>query len=116
MSGIIVAPQFRRFFHDPDSLQIGSIVAILEIGALGMRYSYESFCYADGILVTSIASGHLGDLIGRKLTLFFGAIVFTLGGVLQTFTNGIYMLMLGRIISGFGVGVLSYVAEYTLYD
>jgi predicted MFS family arabinose efflux permease len=51
----------------------------------------------------------VGDIIGRKGTLFIGAIVFTIGGAIQTFTNGFTVMVIGRIVSGFGVGLLSLV-------
>jgi MFS family permease len=57
--------------------------------------------------VTSIAAGQVGDMIGRKGTLFVGAVVFTIGGVVQTFTIGFWTMILGRVLSGFGVGLLS---------
>lgn len=59
--------------------------------------------------VTAVASGHIGDTLGRRLTLFYGAVIFTIGGAIQTFTPGFYVIVLGRIISGLGVGLLSYV-------
>lgn len=58
----------------------------------------------------------MGDIIGRKGTLFTGAFVFTIGGVVQTFTTGFYVMIIGRVISGFGVGLLSWVTlRSTLY-
>lgn len=57
--------------------------------------------------VTSVAAGRVGDTIGRKGTLFIGAVVFTIGGAIQTFTIGFWSMLLGRIVSGFGVGLLS---------
>jgi MFS family permease len=57
--------------------------------------------------VTSLAAGRIGDSFGRKGTLFVGAVVFTIGGIIQTFTSGIAVMLVGRIISGFGVGLLS---------
>jgi MFS family permease len=57
--------------------------------------------------VTSIAAGQIGDMIGRKGTLFAGAVVFTIGGALQTLTVGFWTMILGRVLSGFGVGLLS---------
>lgn len=57
--------------------------------------------------VTSIAAGRVGDIIGRRGTLFIGGVVFTVGGAIQTFTIGFWTMVLGRIISGFGVGLLS---------
>ena len=91
MSGIITGPQFLAYFNQPDSYQIGTMVAILEVGAF----------------ITSIASGRVADIIGRRKTLFCGACVFVLGGAVQTFTVGYYSMVLGRIISGLGVGLLS---------
>ncbi|KAF8973693.1 general substrate transporter [Flammula alnicola] len=91
MSGIITGPYFRKYFDYPGSIKIGTMVAVLEVGAF----------------VTSVAAGRVGDIIGRKGTLFIGAVVFTIGGAIQTFTIGFWSMLLGRIISGFGVGLLS---------
>lgn len=41
------------------------------------------------------------------MTLFTGAVLFALGGAIQTFTTGYEIMLLGRIVSGFGVGLLS---------
>lgn len=59
--------------------------------------------------VTSLAAGQIGDIVGRKGTLFIGALIFTAGGAIQTFTNGFAVMVIGRIVSGFGVGLLSWV-------
>ena len=67
------------------------MVAILEIGAL----------------ISSLSVGKVGDILGRRRTILYGALVFILGGALQSFANGMPMMMLGRIIAGLGVGVLS---------
>ncbi|KAJ6622568.1 general substrate transporter [Mycena sp. CBHHK59/15] len=91
MSGIITGPHFIEYFHAPGSVKIGSMVAVLEVGAF----------------VTSLAAGRIGDIIGRKGTLFIGALVFTVGGAIQTFTSGFGVMVLGRVVSGFGVGLLS---------
>ncbi|KAF9462127.1 general substrate transporter [Collybia nuda] len=91
MSGIITGPHFRQYFDYPGPLDLGTMVAILEIGAF----------------ITSVAAGRVGDLIGRKGTLFVGAVVFTIGGAIQTFTTGFWTMITGRLVSGFGVGLLS---------
>ncbi|CUA70517.1 Sugar transport protein 4 [Rhizoctonia solani] len=91
MSGILTGPQFQEYFKRPDRYQIGTMVAILEVGAF----------------ITSIASGRVADIIGRRRTLFTGACIFVIGGAFQTFTPGFKVMVLGRIISGFGVGLLS---------
>lgn len=34
MSGIITGPYFRKYFNYPGPLEVGTMVAVLEIGAL----------------------------------------------------------------------------------
>ncbi|KAH8924406.1 general substrate transporter [Atractiella rhizophila] len=91
MSGIITGPYFMTYFHTPTHYEIGIMVAILEVGAF----------------ITSLLAGLIGDVFGRRRTLFMGAFIFTIGGAIQTVTNGFPMMVFGRIISGFGVGFLS---------
>lgn len=106
MSGIITGPYFRQFFNSPGPLEVGTMVAVLELGALGTSSPSSAFL-SSSLQVTSIAAGRVGDVIGRKGTLFVGAFVFTIGGAVQTFTTGFYVMIIGRVISGFGVGLLS---------
>ena len=67
------------------------MVAILEVGAF----------------IASLGVGRIGDMIGRRKTILFGSMIFFIGGALQTFANGMPMMILGRIIAGLGVGALS---------
>jgi MFS family permease len=82
---------FKDYFNQPSRAQIGTMVAILEVGAF----------------ISSILVGKLGDVFGRRKTIMYGSLIFILGGALQTFANGMPMMMLGRIIAGLGVGALS---------
>ena len=91
MSGIITGPYFRDYFNQPGPGEIGTMVAILEVGAF----------------IASLSVGRIGDLLGRRKTIFYGACVFIIGGACQTFATGMPMMMLGRIIAGLGVGALS---------
>ena len=67
------------------------MVAILEIGAL----------------ISSLMVGRIGDLLGRRKTILYGSCVFFVGGALQTFASNMPIMMAGRVIAGFGVGMLS---------
>ena len=67
------------------------MVAILEVGAF----------------IASLAIGQIGDILGRRRTILFGSVVFFIGGAFQTLSNGMPMMMFGRIIAGLGVGALS---------
>lgn len=91
MSGIITTPAFRAFFDNPRPAEIGTMVAVLEIGAF----------------FSSIAAGTLADVFGRKAILFWGALIFSIGGAIQTLTSGFTVMVIGRIIAGVGVGFMS---------
>ncbi|KAH6642455.1 hypothetical protein C7974DRAFT_420744 [Boeremia exigua] len=91
MSGIITGIYFKDYFNQPTAVELGSMVAILEVGAF----------------ISSLLVGRIGDLLGRRRTIMYGSIVFVVGGALQTFANGMPMMLLGRIIAGLGVGTLS---------
>lgn len=93
MSGIITHPTFQADFSDPSPAQLGTMVAVLEIGAL----------------VTSLLSGVLTDRYGRKAILGVGALLFMLGGAVQTIAVGYHIMVLGRILAGLGVGFLTMV-------
>ncbi|WWC65321.1 uncharacterized protein I303_107939 [Kwoniella dejecticola CBS 10117] len=93
MSGIITGPYFKAYFNQPTAGVVGNMVAVLEIGAF----------------FTSLAAAHLADNYGRRMTLRSGAFVFTVGGAIQTWCIGLKSMILGRVISGFGVGMLSMV-------
>ncbi|PGG97111.1 hypothetical protein AJ79_09339 [Helicocarpus griseus UAMH5409] len=91
MSGIITGADFKDYFGQPTRAEIGTMVAILEIGAL----------------MSSLMVGKIGDIIGRRRTILYGSLVFFIGGGLQTCATGIPMMLVGRIIAGLGVGALS---------
>ncbi|KAK5660910.1 hypothetical protein OQA88_12283 [Cercophora sp. LCS_1] len=91
MSGIIIGDYFMDYFDQPSKAQIGTMVAILEVGAF----------------ISSLMVGRVGDIIGRRKTILYGSIIFFIGGALQTFALNMPMMMMGRIVAGLGVGMLS---------
>lgn len=46
------------------------------------------------------------DPIGRRGSLALGAVLFLVGGILQTAAKAVGMLYVGRLIAGFGIGLL----------
>ena len=42
MSGVITGPYFRKYFNEPDAIQVGTMVAVLEIGAFSMSPQEQS--------------------------------------------------------------------------
>ncbi|KAK4132880.1 hypothetical protein BT67DRAFT_463248 [Trichocladium antarcticum] len=91
MSGVITMAYFKTYFHDPSYAEIATMVSILEVGAF----------------ISSLMVGRVGDIIGRRKTIFYGSCIFFVGGAMQTFALNMAMMMLGRFLAGLGVGMLS---------
>ncbi|KAI5283411.1 hypothetical protein KEM54_002152 [Ascosphaera aggregata] len=87
----LLGSYFKDYFNQPTRAEIGTMVAILEVGAF----------------ISSLCVGKIGDMIGRRRTILHGSIIFFVGGLLQTCATGIPMMLLGRIVAGLGVGALS---------
>ncbi|KAK1698668.1 hypothetical protein QYE76_015365 [Lolium multiflorum] len=62
-----------------------------------------------GAMVGAIASGQMAEHIGRKGSLMIAAIPNILGWLAISFAKDTSFLYMGRLLEGFGVGVISYV-------
>ncbi|KAH3680235.1 hypothetical protein WICMUC_000416 [Wickerhamomyces mucosus] len=91
VSSLLVNRRFKHYFNDPSSAAIGTMVAILEIGAL----------------ISSLLSGKISDKLGRRRSIRYGSIIFTIGGCFQSFAPNFTILTIARFISGIGVGILT---------
>ncbi|KAF1941410.1 MFS sugar transporter-like protein, partial [Clathrospora elynae] len=86
---VISAKAFISKFNPTDN-ELGAVVSVFTGGAF--------FGAAFG--------GPMGDYLGRRMTIMVGALVFCLGGALQTGAQGLSYLYAGRLIAGVGVGIL----------
>ncbi|XLR21511.1 hypothetical protein S83_014249 [Arachis hypogaea] len=69
-----------------------------------------------GAIVGAAVGGWMNDAFGRKKATLFADIIFTLGAILMAAAPDPYVLILGRLLVGLGVGVASitapvYIAE-----
>jgi len=86
---VLISDTFLSKF-DPTEAEIGLVVAMFTAGAF----------FGAGM------AGPAGDYLGRRGTIVSGAVVFILGGALQTGARSIEFLWAGRFIAGLGVGAL----------
>ena len=102
MGGVIVLDGFRNSFgfqllvqgveDDPStSAQLAWLVSVFPL------------CCA----CTAILSGSLSDSLSRRYSILVGALLFTVGGALQAFADSTNVLLAGRVLGGFAVGILS---------
>ena len=62
--------------------------------------------FTGGGFFGAMFAGYIGDLLGRRLTIMIGALIFCLGGGLQTGAQSLSYLYAGRCLAGVGVGFL----------
>lgn len=91
MSSLLTNTYFKEYYRNPTPAEIGTMIAILEIGAL----------------FSSFVAGKVGDKIGRRRTIRHGSFIFVVGGLVQTFSVNILNLGVGRLISGVAIGFLT---------
>ncbi|EMC94105.1 hypothetical protein BAUCODRAFT_94220 [Baudoinia panamericana UAMH 10762] len=85
----IASQNFIDTFH-PTAAESGAVVSVFTGGA------FFGACFA----------GPTGDWIGRRKTILLGALIFLVGGGLQTGAQSLSYLYAGRCIAGLGIGFL----------
>ncbi|PKI62804.1 hypothetical protein CRG98_016812 [Punica granatum] len=55
-------------------------------------------------LASSVVASTVTRRFGRRLSMLFGGLLFCVGALINGFAQAIWMLILGRILLGFGVG------------
>ncbi|KAJ4825871.1 putative polyol transporter 4 [Turnera subulata] len=61
-------------------------------------------CLSIVSLFGSLAGGRTSDVIGRKWTMAFSALVFQTGAAVMTLASSFEILMVGRFLAGIGIG------------
>ncbi|KAI5117681.1 hypothetical protein M0805_008460 [Coniferiporia weirii] len=102
MSGVLNNDAYFEVFNHPGSNAQGAIVAAMPAGSF----------------VGSLAVSHLADRFGRKMVIILSGLVWIIGSILQCAAQNRAMLVVGRVISGLAVGLVSttvpiYQAEIT---
>ena len=94
-SGIIAStiaqPHFIEYMGKPTSSQTGGIVS----------------SFTGGAILGSLSISYLADGLGRKRVVFLGGFISCLGCALQGGAASISIMIAGRLIAGFAVGLLS---------
>jgi MFS family permease len=95
---------------------LGVIAQVIEAKAFVAKFQPEDnetgavvSVFTGGAFFGAAAAGFMGDRLGRRWTILIGAVVFCLGGALQTGAQTLSYLYAGRAIAGLG-----YVRQYRM--
>ncbi|XP_042374605.1 sugar transporter ERD6-like 16 [Zingiber officinale] len=80
-----------------------------DIGLSISEYSVFGSILTIGAMIGAVTSGYIADFLGRKGAMRISAIICSIGWLSIYFAKGPYFLYFGRLSSGYGIGVLSYV-------
>ncbi|KAJ7075293.1 general substrate transporter [Mycena belliarum] len=87
MNGLQSLTQWEQYFHSPTKGKLGLLNAIQNIGALA-GYPFAPY---------------LSDGIGRKPTVFIGALIMVIATAVQTASQSVGMFIGARFLIGFGL-------------
>lgn len=91
MGGLINSAPFKQTFNNPSPTITGLIVSIYELG-----------CFFG-----SVWTSFFGEQLGRRRTIFIGVVVMVIGAVLQASSYERVQLIIGRVVSGVGMGAIN---------
>jgi MFS family permease len=60
-----------------------------------------------GSWLAALVSGYLSDILGRKKSIMIGSVIWVIGCIIVAASQNIAMLIVGRVINGFCVGICS---------
>ncbi|KAI9011523.1 general substrate transporter, partial [Gaertneriomyces semiglobifer] len=108
--------------------EVGVINQVLEMDTFATHFGYRGLADPDfesemktsrtgditmtfllGCLGGALIVSYLADKIGRKFSILTGSVLFNVGAILQVIANTFGVLVVGRVVAGLGVGILSMV-------
>ncbi|KAK5681197.1 hypothetical protein LTS10_006959 [Elasticomyces elasticus] len=97
---LTTSPEFLDQFGNPNASLLGFLVSSYEVGAM----------------IGAIAVFLSGDRFGRKPINIAGAAIVAIGAAIQTSSFGVGQFLAGRLIAGFGLGMMTTVIPIWLAE
>ncbi|KAK0705511.1 general substrate transporter [Lasiosphaeris hirsuta] len=88
MSGVVISPSWLDAMDHPSNLQIGTITALYDVGAV----------------LGAVAAAFTSEPLGRKRTLLLGAFLAGVGGLAMGCARARAEFMVARVVVGVGIG------------
>lgn len=105
VSQVLSMDSFGVYFGTIQILQNGTLVKneVLQASLEG----WVTFMFLIGAVVGALVVSVMADYLGRRWSIIFGGGIFTIGGFLQSLAHTELVFYGGRVVSGFGIGILS---------
>jgi len=121
MGGVLATPWFIRLytgldypsniFHnvDPNAAVLPAEYVTYKAAwhLPAWQQSLTSSILSAGTFFGAIIAGDVADYLGRRTTIITGCFVFNVGCILETASTTLAVMVVGRLIAGFGVGFIS---------
>ncbi|KAG9680355.1 general substrate transporter, partial [Aureobasidium melanogenum] len=102
MSAIIATQPYKCYFNQQGFNDAGQCIGPKADVQGGITASM-----AGGSWLAALCSGYLSDRLGRKIAIQVGAVIWVIGCIIVCASQNIAMLIVGRVINGFCVGICS---------
>lgn len=114
---VLVAVMLAMFVGAVEATIVSTAMPAIaaELGGFS-RYSWIFSSYLLMSTVTVLIYGKLADIFGRKPVFFFGLSIFLIGSILCGLATSMEMLIVFRLIQGFGAGAVMPIATTIVGD
>ncbi|GAM34948.1 hypothetical protein TCE0_015r02869 [Talaromyces pinophilus] len=100
LNGMQSLPSWKASFGDPNGARLGTMVNAINIG----------------VLISTLFSSQLCEILGRKKPITVGTALITFGSALQAGAQNLGMFIAGRLIIGLGTGIVAVAAPQLMTE
>lgn len=105
MGGLLTLPTFVSIFPEMDTISEHLTAAQKSRNSTVQGVAIS--LYEIGCMIGALSCSSLGEKLGRRKSIFLGAVVMIIGSIIQATSFGLIQFIVGRIVTGFGNGFIT---------
>ena len=107
MGDVLAMKYFIRQYTGLPYPDLNDVTAVSNFHLSTRDQSLTTSILSAGTFFGAIIAGDVADFVGRRVTIITGCFIFSIGCILETASTGLAVMVVGRVIAGFGVGFIS---------
>ena len=108
MSGVLAMPYFITQYTGKTPPPKNAPQPVLDAFVISDQdQSLTTSIMSAGEFFGAIVAGDVADMIGRRVTIILGCLIFIIGCILEIASTSLGLMVPGRFIAGIGVGFIS---------